>query len=408
MKTDAGKGESRRLGPSGDTRAALCFLTPNMLGFLTFVAFPVVFSLAMALTDWTFQRGGSIQFVGPRNFADLFKDDLFWFYLYNTVFLMIAIPVSIAGSLFLAVLLCQRLRGIVFFRTLFYLPHFVSGVALLVLWKHLYNPEFGPINTVLRPILGGIARVARTWPSWLVKAFGLLLIIVAATCFLGAMGLVVRWCVGMVRSRRRAHPGRRWPVIESVLVGAMIFVVAAFFFGALAGIVYVAGDWITSLPEAVRGRPLEPPQWLQSIAWAKPAIMIMGVWTAIGGGNMLLYIAGISNVPRELYEAAQIDGAGPWARFRYVTWPQLRPTTFFIVVMSLIGGLQGGFEQARVLTQGGPAGSTTTLSYYIYTKGFEAREMGYASAVAWVLFAMIFAMTALNWRYGRGGDTDVT
>jgi len=126
----------------------------------------------------------------------------------------------------------------------------------------------------------------------------------------------------------------------------------------------------------------------------------MGIWIAIGGSNMLLYIAALSNVPQELYEAAAIDGAGRWATFCHVTWPQLAPTTFFIVVMSFIGGLQGGFEQARVMTYGGPAGTTTTLVYYIYTKAFEEFQIGYASAVSWVLFTIIFAVTLLNWKFG--------
>jgi multiple sugar transport system permease protein len=367
-----------------------------------------VFSLAMALTDWTFRRGGSIRFVGLQNFIDLLQDKLFWFYFYNTAFLMIAIPISIAGSLFLAILLCQRLRGIVFFRTLFYLPHFTAGVALYVLWKHLYNPEFGPINTALRPVLGAFEHMGRTWPGWSLRCIGGAVVLIAAAAFLVPVWLLLRWGFETVRSQLRERSGRTWPVIESVLVSALGIVLGALFFGALAGIFYLAGDWILSLPRLTAQQTLQPPQWLASIQWAKPAIMIMGVWTAIGGGNMLLYIAGISNIPQELYEAAEIDGAGAWARMRYVTWPQLRPTTFFIVIMSLIGGLQGGFEQARVMTNGGPAGSTTTLSYYIYSKGFEAREFGYASAVAWVLFIIIFVITALNWRYGRGGDTDVT
>src|SRR5436853_3293671 len=131
---------------------------------------------------------------------------------------------------------------------------------------------------------------------------------------------------------------------------------------------------------------------------ARDAIILMGIWTAIGGNNMLLYLAALTNVPPELTEAAELDGASKWQLFRHVTWPQLAPTTFFIVVMSFIGGLQGGFEQARVMTAGGPAGTTTTLAYYIYTKAFEEFQIGYASAVAWVLFAAIFAITLVNWK----------
>jgi multiple sugar transport system permease protein len=142
------------------------------------------------------------------------------------------------------------------------------------------------------------------------------------------------------------------------------------------------------------------------VTWAKPALMLMGIWTAMGGTTMLLYLAALSNVPKELLEAAHVDGAGAWARFRHVTCPQLAPTTFFVSVMATIGGLQGGFEQARVMTNGGPAGATTTLSFYIYTKAFEELDLGYAAAISWVMFALIFIGTAANWRFGRGLETE--
>jgi len=134
---------------------------------------------------------------------------------------------------------------------------------------------------------------------------------------------------------------------------------------------------------------------------AKDAMIFMGVWTGMGGANMLLYLAGLSNISTELYEVAEIDGAGRWAKFWNVTWPALAPTTFFIVIISLIGGLQGGFEQARVMTNGGPAGTTMTLGYYIYTTGFEEFRLGVASAVAWIMFVLIFAITVINWRFGN-------
>ena len=283
------------------------------------------------------------------------NDPRFWQYLYNTVYLMLALPFSVAGSLFLAVLLNDALpvRGtrrwpvamicfacgigmaallwgaglrdaallaailwtiaaigllfnVVAFRTIFYLPAFTSGVALMILWKALYNPQTGPLNALL---------------------------------------------------------------------------------GFLTGL-----------------EPSELPQWLASVELAKPSLMIMGLWMAIGGTNMLLYLAALSNVPVELTEAAEIDGANRWQRFIHVTWPQLAPTTFFISIVSIIGGLQGGFEQARVMTGGGPAGATTTLSYYIYTVGFQDLNFGFAAAVSWVLFAMLFCVTAFNWRFGRNLD----
>ncbi len=97
-----------------------------------------------------------------------------------------------------------------------------------------------------------------------------------------------------------------------------------------------------------------------------------------------------------------MDGAGPWARFRHVTLPFLAPTTFFISMMSIIGGLQGGFEQAKIMTNG--TYGTTTLSYYIYNKAFLDLDLGYAAAVSWVLFLCIFVATALNWKFGKAAD----
>jgi len=316
-----------------DLKPAMLFLLPNFLGFVVFTAGPVIFCVLMSFSNWNLQRTVPFNWVFLRNYLEMFQDEDFWVYFLNTVYLMLGMPVAIAGSLFLAVLLNQRLRGVVVYRTMFYLPCITSGVALMILWKTLYNPDFGPINAAI---------------NWILEHFR----------------------------------------INNVVQ----------FFG---------------------GAALEPPKWLLSTKnlwgldvekvrfltekWglgARDAIIIMGVWTAIGGTNMLLYLAALSNVPQDLYEAAEIDGAGRWAKFWNVTWPQLAPTTFFIIVMSCIGGLQGGFQQARVMTGGGPAGTTTTLSYYIYIKAFEEFQMGYASAVSCVLFVVIFAVTLVNWRFG--------
>lgn len=312
---------------------AMLFLMPNFIGFVVFTAGPVLFCLAMSFSNWNLQRTVPFQWVWFRNFGELLTDRDFWLYFINTGYLMLGLPVAIFGSLFLAVLLNQRLRGIVAYRTLFYLPSITSGVALMILWKVLYNPDFGPINAVLESLFRftGINRV------------------------LAALG------TGELKAPQ-------WLLSTQNLLGVDI--------------------------EHVRLT------WNQWGVGARDAIIIMGVWTAIGGNNMLLYLAALSNVPQELHEAAQIDGAGKWAAFWNVTWPQLAPTTFFIIVMSCIGGLQGGFEQARVMTAGGPAGTTTTLSYYIYRKAFEEFEIGYASAVSWILFVLIFVVTLVNWRFG--------
>ncbi|MCX8052277.1 MAG: sugar ABC transporter permease [Armatimonadetes bacterium] len=304
---------------------AIGFLLPNFAGFLVFTAGPVVFSLVMSLSNWNIQQTVPFQWTFLNNFVELFHDPQFWLYFVNTAYLMLGIPVSIAGSLMLAVLLSRRLKGITVYRTLFYLPSITSGVALMILWKALYNPDFGPINAVINWVLDRLHITSVSAPQWLLSTKNIL-------------GLEVEK-VGL--SARQIGLG------------------------------------------------------------ARDAIIIMGIWMAIGGNNMLLYLAALTNLPQEQVEAAQIDGAGKWAVFRNVTWPHLAPTTFFIIVMSCIGGFQGGFEQARVMTNGGPAGTTMTMSYYIYTKAFEEFQVGYASAISWVLFAIIFAVTLVNWKFGN-------
>jgi multiple sugar transport system permease protein len=276
--------------------AAWLFLLPNFAGFLVFTSLPVLASLALSFFEWDLFTPP--RFVGLRNFATLTGDADFRRYAFNTGFLMLAIPVNMAGSLLLALALNQKLRGIVVFRTIYFLPSIVAGVGTYLLWRWLYNPDFGLINLTLR----------------------------------------------------------------------------------------VAG--------------IDGPRWLLDPNWAKPALMLMGFWSAVGGYNMILYLAALQGVPPELYEAANIDGAGHWQKFRHITWPMVSPTTFFILTMGLIGGFQGGFEPAYVMTGGGPAGVTTTVSYYIFNQAFVWNHMGYAAAVAWVLFAVVLAATLLNWRFG--------
>ena len=358
---------------------ALLFLAPNLLGFAIFTFVPVVLSFAGSFTNWSLRPAVPVQFIGWENYLRLFQDKYFWFYLYNTGYLMLALPFSIGGALLLAVLLhdgftfksarrgprlalasllvsilsagalslagsfnlaCVILAlgviaavglafGVVTYRTVFYLPHFTAGAATILLWTQLYNPNFGLINQ-------GIEGVA---------------------AFLGF---------------------------------------------------HVDGPgWLTSTKSLAGFLPL--PTHFNNGGFglgAREAIMAMGVWTALGGNNLILFLAGLSAISPELYEAAEIDGANRWQRFRHVTLPQLAPTTFFIVVISIIGGLQGGFEQARLMTQGGPAGTTTTLSYYIYLQGFERLDLGYGSAVAWVLFLLVFGITLLQWRHGARDGAD--
>jgi len=290
------------------TGAGYLFILPNILGFAIFVFLPVVASLCLAFMAWDMFHWPP-KFVGLQNFWNILgfhgtdsglaaNDPKFWKCLYNTCFLMLNIPLSMAGSLCLAMLLNRAFRGRTLFRTIVFLPTICSGVAIFILWRWVLHPDFGLLNSFLA-------------------------------------------CVG-----------------------------------------------------------IDGPEWLNSYNWAKPGIMLVMLWTSVGGYNMIIFLAGLQGIPQQLYEAASIDGAGIWTKFWNVTWPMLAPTTFFIFIMSVISGFQGGFEAAYLMTGGGPAGSTTTLSYYIYNYAYQFYEMGYASAIAWILFLLVFVATLFSWRFG--------
>jgi multiple sugar transport system permease protein len=138
------------------------------------------------------------------------------------------------------------------------------------------------------------------------------------------------------------------------------------------------------------------PAWLADTRTAMPAVIIMSIWKGLGY-NMVIFLAGLQGIPRELYEAAAIDGAGAWAQFRYVTLPLVSPTTFFVVVLSTIAAFQV-FDQTYVMTGGGPAYSTTTLALFIYQNAFQWFHMGYAAALSYVLFAAVAVVTLVQFR----------
>ncbi|MBE9887148.1 sugar ABC transporter permease [Enterococcus durans] len=139
---------------------------------------------------------------------------------------------------------------------------------------------------------------------------------------------------------------------------------------------------------------IDGPAWLYSSNWAMTAIVIMSVWMTFGG-NMMIFLAGLQGINPTLYEAADIEGASSWQKFRHITWPQLSKTTFLVTTQLIIGAFQV-FDQAYMLTKGGPGNSTITLVYYIYNKGFGGLEMGYASALSFILFLIIFVFSLVN------------
>ena len=197
-------------------------------------------------------------------------------------------------------------------------------------------------------------------------------------------------------------------LLNRKLAGEKLYRLIFFLPSVISGVaVFYLWRWMLNPGEgminvALSSLGIQGPEWLADPRWAKPAILIMSFWLTIGGGGMILFLAALQNVPRELQEAAEIDGAGPWQSFLIVTWPALKPVTFFIVTTGLIYGLQTGGEMAYIMTNGGPAGATTTLGYYVFQKAYQQFEMGYAAAISWVIFALVFVITWVRWK--RGGD----
>lgn len=140
----------------------------------------------------------------------------------------------------------------------------------------------------------------------------------------------------------------------------------------------------------------DPPRWTASVTWAMPAVIIMGVWKS-AGYYMIMFLAGLQGIPNHLYEAATIDGANGWHRFRYVTLPLLTPTLFFVIIMNLIYSFKV-FDQIYIMTQGGPGRATSVLVYYIYVQAFVNQNFGYASAMAFVLFLILLVITIVQFR----------
>ena len=280
------------------------FISPWILGMVLFALGPILASFGLAFTRWNLFT--EPEYVGWANFQKLAHDPLFYKSVFNTIYYTIfAVPLGLVLALGLAMLVNHRLRGINFFRTAFFLPNVVAGIAMLLLWKWLFDPNFGLINLFLD-----------------------------------------------------------WTGLMAVF------------------------EWIGI------GRP----QWISSRAGAMPGMIFMSIWGL--GGSMMIFLAGLQNIPRELIEAAELDGAGPWKRFRYVTLPLLTPTIFFLTMVGVIGSLQI-FNQAYVMTQGGPAHATLFYVLYLFQTAFERFQMGYACAMALVLFIITLIVSLIQLAMGK-------
>jgi multiple sugar transport system permease protein len=290
--------------------AGLTCASPWILGFLVFTAGPILFSVLMSLSDYDVINPA--HWLGVGNYREALSDPLFSKSLYNTVYMVIGVPLGLILGLAMAILLDSGVRGLSFYRTLYYLPAIVPAVASSVLWMWVFQPEDGMINSLFE------AAGIHTLLDW----------------------------IGL----------SRW-------LGISV-----------------------------------PINWLGEAKMAKPSLIIMGLWAA--GAGMLIWLAGLKSIPEHLYEAADIDGANAWHRFRHVTLPMLSPYILFNLVMGTIAVFQI-FTQAFIMTMGGPNDATLFYAYNLFNQAFRYLRMGYASALAWILFAIIFLLTLIQLYFSK-------
>lgn len=271
---------------------AYVFMLPAILGLLLFTLGPVVASLFLSFTEYNILTAPT--WVGLANYTEMFQDRLFWQSLrVSAIYSIVSVPLGLALALGLAVLLNHKMRGTMLFRSIYYLPTVISGVGVAMLWRWLFNSEFGLINVMLDNI------------------------------------------------------------------------------------------------------GIDGPNWLLDSKWALTALIITSLWGI--GGTTLIFLAGLQGVPQELYEAAEIDGANRWGQFRNITLPLISNVTFFNLVLGIIGALQV-FTDAFVITRGGPNHATLFLSVYLYQHAFLYLNMGYAAALAWVMFLIVMVLTMMVFR----------
>ncbi len=291
------------------------YISPWIIGFLVFTVGPMIASAYLSLTDYNIVTPP--RWAGLNNYEYMFGDKLFWKSIENTLYYtIIFVPIAIAGSLALAMLLNQQIAGRVALRTLYFLPSVTPVVAAAFLWLWIFQPQIGLMNAIISAL--GLGN----GPLWL------------------------------------GHPGS-----------------------------------------------------------SKPALIIISLWGALGGNTMLIFLAALQGIPKELYESADIDGAGSVGKFRYITVPSISPVILFNTVLGIIGALQmftlayvASSGRQQQFSPGGPLNSTLFYVLHLYNSAFDFWEMGYASALAWVFFVIVLAITGFQlwtsrrWVYYEGED----
>jgi multiple sugar transport system permease protein len=294
----------------------LLFALPWILGISIFTLYPFCASIYYSFTEFSVLQ--SPHWVGLANFREIMRDEVFWQVLWNTFkYAGLSIPASLMFALTVSLLINACRRGQVLYSVLFYIPHLIPPTVSALLWMWMYTPDYGLLNSVLRPFFDVLNSI-----------------------------------------RQSITPGLD--------------------------------------PKLLWG----PPAWLADTTWALPALVFIGLWNS--GQMAFIYLAKLQEVPQEMYEAADIDGATTWHKIRYVTLPMLSPIIFFNIVMGIIGAFQV-FTEVFVITagEGGPARSTTFMPMYIWDNAFVYFRMGYACAMSWILFLVILLLTMLAFKLSK-------
>ncbi len=370
------RAKNEKLGPldRATERSGFLFIAPWIIGFVLLTLGPMIASLLLAFSRWTgLTPLSEAEFVGLANFKQLLTyDPNFQQSLKVTAyFVILGVPVSQVAALAIALLMNSRVKGITIFRTIYFVPSVVSGAALAVLWLQLFNNDYGLINAILRPVLSAI--------GWNVLAFGAVFMIVGV--------LLVRGIV------KRSDRGENILPTSSLLPGALLGI--GLTLAAVAIIMLVRNIAGPTPPNWFGVDTTASPPVNDAARWAIPGFVIMGLWGV--GGGMIIYLAGLKGIPISLYEAARIDGAGPVRQFWNVTLPMLSPLIFYNLVMAIIGSFQV-FTQAYIMTGPGPDNATLFYVLELYRQAFEFHNMGYASAIAWVLFLIVLVFTMIVFR----------
>ena len=379
-----------------DTRrrhlAGYAFILPWLIALMVFIGYPFLAGFYFSFCDYPPLK--SPLFIGADNYLELLGDGIFHRSLGVTfIFAAVAIPLGVLLALVLAMFLNARIRGQSFYRVIYYVPHLVPTVVVAVLWLWIFNPDFGLLNIVLKGLLGPVDRWTSVFFDLKAAAArgnflrpGAAALLVAPALALAAFG-----SAGQALARRAASVAGflRFVSVLAIALAAVAVVNAGLGFLSPADMKELhSPGWLANgnpMPAAV---PFAP-------SWALWALIVMSMW---GVGQMaVIYLAKLQDVPTELYEAADIDGANWWNKARHITIPMISPVILFNVVMAIIGTFQV-FAEPYIMTQGGPEDKTRFVAMFVYDQAFQYQRVGYASAVAWVLFLIIVALTVLAFK----------